>query len=330
MKHRWMWMMLTICALATAAHAQAATDGSDGSDVGSGSAQVQDPYAGSAQSPPIEASRVDEPAAPPKPAAPPPKPDPDIYMPSLIATPTGWLLPAAVLYSRTGLDTSGGFTTDERVGLGDVAEFGLSTLDDVRAKNASTDSPYAIQPYIAASFRIGIAEDRLFQNQPGLVLGFRKSFSRTDDDVQSRIAELTLVASEHIGSGAAVHIGAAFWDASLSGGSVDTALDDRSAHSLIDQIRPFGGIEVWPFPRSEILADLAWAPVFCYTCDAPQQIKLSAELSWGVRYKATPWLYLESGVHVFDIDQAKLLDAQIYGQVTFVTWGLRHAVDSIR
>ncbi|HEY1738650.1 MAG TPA: hypothetical protein VGI86_08065 [Acidimicrobiia bacterium] len=327
---QWHWMMVTICALATVAHAQPIDDLPG---AGSGSAD-----AGSAESPPTapvvvhveHGSPVDEPAGSAKPVESPPKPDPDIYMPELIATPTGWLLPAAVLYSRTGLDTSGGFTTDERVGLGDVAEFGLSTLDDVRAKNASTDSPYAIQPYVAATFRIGVAEDRLFDGQPGLVLGFRKSFSHTDDGVQSRIAELTLVASKHFTSAAAVHIGAAFWDASLSGASVDTALDDRTDHSLIDQIRAFGGIEVWPFPRSEVLADLAWAPVFCYTCDGPDQIKLSPELSWGVRYKATPWLYLESGVHVFDIDQAKLLDAQIYGQVTFVTWGLRHAVDSIR
>ena len=128
-----------------------------------------------------------------------------------------------------------------------------------------------------------------------------------------------------------MHIGAAFWDASLSSNSIDTALDDRNDHSLIDQIRAFGGIEVWPFRQARRSSPtLAWAPVFCYTCAAPDQIELSPELSWGVRYKATPWLYLESGVHVFDIDQAKLLDAQIYGQVTFVTWGLRHAVDSIR
>src|SRR5262249_1653043 len=158
---------------------------------------------------------------------PPRPPDPDIAMPQLIGAPTGFLLPAAVLYSRTRLDTSGGFVTDERVGLGDVAEFGISTLDDVRAKNAMTDSPSPIQPYVAANFRMGVTEDRLFDGQPGVVLGFRKSFSRPDDGVSSRVAELTLVASKHLGTHAALHVGYAFWDASLDSSAGSTALHDR-------------------------------------------------------------------------------------------------------
>ena len=337
------WIVIAVCALASAAYAQPAGSGV-GSGSGSGSAAVQDPYAEPPPKPapkpptddvaPMTTVTTNAPAteeAPPAKPEPPRPPDPEVAMPQLIATPTGWLLPAAVLYSRTGLDTSGGFTSDQRVGLGDVAEFGLATLDDIRTNNPMGNAPSAIQPYIAASFRIGVSEDRLFENQPGVVLGFRKSFSRTDDDVQSRVAELTLVASKHLTPRIALHVGYAFWDASLSGPNNDTALDNRTDHSLVDQLRPFGGIQVKPFDRSEIMADVAWAPEFCYTCaNATDQIRLSAELSWGVRYKATPWMYLESGVHVFDIDQAKLLDAQIYGQITFVTWGLRHAVDSIR
>jgi hypothetical protein len=336
MKHT--WTTIVICALASAAHAQPA--GSGGDDAGSGSA-VQDPYAAPPPVKPpgddarittVTASTVESPPAKhPETPEPPRPPDPDVAMPQLIATPTGWLLPAGVFYSRTGLDTSGGFTNDERVGLGDVAEFGLSTLDDIRTNNPMGNSPSAIQPYIAATFRMGVSEDRLFYGQPGLVIGFRKSFSRTDDDVQSRVAELTLVASKRLTSRVALHAGYAFWDASLSGPNNNTALDLRADHSLIDQLRPFGGIQVKPFERSEIMADVAWAPEFCYTCTTTSdQIRLSPELSWGVRYKATPWMYLESGVHVFDIDQARLLDAQIYGQVTFVSWGIRHAIDSIR
>ncbi len=341
MKHT--WMMFVVCALTSAAHAQPA--GSD--DTGSGSAAVQDPYAAPPPKPTSKPPDDDAPmmtvnapdapstgaveSPPAKQPEPPRPPDPDIAMPQLIATPTGWLLPAGVFYSRTGLDTSGGFTSDERVGLGDVAEFGLSTLDDIRTNNPMGNSPSAIQPYVAATFRMGVSEDRLFYGQPGLVIGFRKSFSRTDGDVQSRVAELTLVASKRLSSRVALHAGYAFWDASLSGPNNNTALDLRADHGLIDQLRPFGGIQVKPFERSEIMADVAWAPEFCYTCTVTSdQIRLSAELSWGVRYKATPWMYLESGVHVFDIDQARLLDAQIYGQITFVSWGIRHAIDSIR
>nr|MBA3541149.1 hypothetical protein [Deltaproteobacteria bacterium] len=59
-------------------------------------------------------------------------PRPPLYMPQVLTTPTGWLLPAAVLYSKTQLDTGGGVTSDQRVGLGDVAEFGVATTDAVR------------------------------------------------------------------------------------------------------------------------------------------------------------------------------------------------------
>ena len=54
-------------------------------------------------------------------------------MPEVLTTPTGWLLPGAMLYSRTGLDTGGGVSSDSRVGLGEVAEFGIATTDAVRA-----------------------------------------------------------------------------------------------------------------------------------------------------------------------------------------------------
>ena len=39
---------------------------------------------------------------------------------------------------------------------------------------------------------------------------------------------------------------------------------------------------------------------------------------------------LESGVRVPDIGSANLLDAQIFGQVTFTSWALRRAVDSLK
>ncbi len=39
---------------------------------------------------------------------------------------------------------------------------------------------------------------------------------------------------------------------------------------------------------------------------------------------------LESGVRVPDIASANLLDAQIFGQVTFTSWALRRAVDSLK
>jgi hypothetical protein len=294
------------------------------------------PYGdGSAAPPPPAPAPVVAPpstttVAPPAPVTPPRPKDPVVNMPEVLTTPTGWLLPAAVIYSRTALDTGGGVSSDNRVGLGDVAEFGVATTDRVRARLDSMMRPEQIEPYFTATFRMGVAEHRLFEEQPGVVLGFVKSFEREHDGFKTRIAELTLVASKHLGARTAIHIGGSFWDASLQSSSVDTSLHDRTAHSVSDQIRAFGGLEVRPLDKSEILIDLGWSPEFCYSCDAGSQIRLRPQLSWGVRYEVADWMHLESGVRVPDIGDANLLDAQIFGQVTFTTWALRHAVDDLK
>ena len=263
-------------------------------------------------------------------------PDRPIDMPELLTVPTGWLLPAAVLYSKTSIDTGGGVRNDERIGLGDVAEFGLATTDQVRERLGENDKTAThIEPYVTASFRMGVAEDRLFTGQPGLTLGFQKSFERNHDGFKSRIAELTFVASKKLGDRTAIHLGGAFWDASLQGTNsdglaIDTSLHDRAAHPLSDQVRVFGGIQVRPIAHSEILVDLGWAPEFCYACADDRQIRLRPQLSWGVRYQVADWLHIESGVKVPDIGAANLLDAQIFGALTFTSWGLRHAVDALK
>ncbi len=258
-----------------------------------------------------------------------------INLPEVLTVPTGWLLPAAVLYSKTSLDTGGGVTSDTRVGLGDVAEFGIATTDAVRERLHDDDkSTSRIQPYVTASFRLGVSEDRLFTGQPGVTLGFRKSFERNHDGFTTRIAELTLVASKKLGKSAAIHVGGAFWDASLAG-YLEEGATERSEITLHDgdideQVRAFGGIQVQPLPRSQILVDLGWSPEFCYGCVRQDKIKLRPTLSWGVRYAVADFMNLEAGVRVPDIGQANLLDAQIFGQVTFVSWALRRAVDSLK
>ena len=304
--------------------APAATAGS-GSDLDSGSAAGS----GSGSAAPAN-PYVDVPVEPPKPVKPPRMRDPRINMPEVLTTPTGWLLPAAVLYSRTALDTNNGLSSDNRVGLGDVAEFGIATTDRVRARAVPGAQTDQIEPYVTATFRMGVAESRLFPQQPGLVLGFVKSFERNHDGFMTRIAELTVVQSKHIGARTAIHLGAAFWDASLKGATTDTSLHDRATHTIGDQIRAFGGLEVHPLPRSEILIDLGWSPEFCYGCAGRDQIQLRPQLSWGVRYEVADWMHLESGVRIPDIGAANLLDAQIFGQVTFTSWALRHAVDDLK
>ena len=264
------------------------------------------------------------------------KPRPAIAFPEVLTTPTGWLLPAAVLYSKTAVDTGGGVTSDNRVGLGDVAEFGVATTDQVRERDLPSDKPERIQPYVTASFRMGVAEHRLFAQQPGITLGFRKSFERNHHGEKTRIAELTLVASKHLGSRVALHVGGALWDASLQSNAVvadgappppEFALHDGSRGK---QVRAFGGFEARPLDRSAILIDLGWAPEFCYQCVGADKITLRPELSWGVRYEVARFMHLESGVRVPDIGNFNLLDAQIFGQITFTSFALRDAVDSLK
>jgi hypothetical protein len=265
----------------------------------------------------------------PRPALPP------IDLPEVLTTPTGWLLPAAVLYSKTSLDTGGGVTADLRVGLGDVAEFGLATIDSVRDRTGDPgdDGVDRIQPYVAATVRLGVAEHRLFRHQPGLALGFRKSFERDHAGFTTRVAELTLVASAHLGKHAAIHVGGAFWDASLAGDLDGTGATEVTLHDLQparEQVRAFGGLEVRPLPRSQILIDLGWAPEFCYRCADAEKITLKPVLSWGVRYDVARFMHLESGVRLPDIGDANLLEAQIFGQVTFTSFALRRAIESLK
>lgn len=309
-------------------------------DEGSGSAEPAEPAVPPPQPPPqpppadpFDAAYT---APQPVPAAPPPKPPapppPMLDMPEALTTPTGWLLPAAVLYSKLAIDTGGGVTSDTRVGLGDVAEFGVASIDSVRERQSETDTrPSRIQPYLTASFRLGVAEDRLFSGMPGVTLGFRKSFERDHGGFKTRIAELTLVASKNLGEHFAMSVGGAFWDASLQ--ASDPEAPEVTLHGFDQperQIRPFASIQARPLPRSLILVDLGWSPEFCYGCIGNHQIRLRPVLSWGVRYEVAPWMRLESGVRVPDIGDANLLDAQIFGQFTLTSWALRRAVDSLK
>jgi hypothetical protein len=352
-------LISTVILTAASARAQPVPDVPIGSGTGDGSAQQpppnpepppsRPPDPGTGQTPdgqPQPPPDFGDPYAPVKPPEPPApkKPLPPVYMPEVLTTPTGWLLPAAVFYSKTSLDTGGGVTSDTRVGLGDVAEFGIATTDQVRERDDNADlRSTRIQPYVTASFRLGISESRLFRAQPGFTLGFRKSFERNHGGFTTRIAELTLVASKHIGPYVALHAGGAFWDASLAGildEGTDAVRREVTLHGLEDvksQIRGFGGIELRPLPRSQILVDLGWSPEFCYRCTAgggqnpdANKIRLRPTLSWGVRYEVARWMRLESGVRVPDIGDANLLDAQIFGQVTFTSWALRRGIDGLK
>jgi hypothetical protein len=253
--------------------------------------------------------------APPPAAA---KPESQLDLPVLFDGPTGHLLPAGVILSSLGADTGGGLSSDLRIGLGDVAEFGIGTTDLVRTRICNPNCGYdSVSPYPLALFKMGVSEDRLFDNQPAVALGFRKSFEREHDGRKTRIAELYLVASKSFGKKVHLHAGGVFWDASIKDGDDEVLLHDGG---IKKQLRAFGGIELEPLPKSRLLLEVVWMPEFRLgQNDVADTIKLRPMFAWGVRYELTNWAMIESGVRIPDIQDINLLDAQIFGQVKIVS-----------
>jgi hypothetical protein len=233
-------------------------------------------------------------------------------------------LPGADIYTAAGVDTGGGFSAIGEVGLGDVGEFGLAVNDQVRAQAA--DGTTSQITFATANFKLGLPEDLLFTYQPAIALGFRKSFERDFDNRAARIAELYLVASEHLGAHATLHIGGDMWDAA---DTYNPQTVELNQDGLAAQVRAFGGIEVEPLPRSQILVELSWMPEFVAGPDTAttnaDSIKLNAALTWGVRYEVSPSINLLAGVTIPQIQSARLLDAQIFGRLEITTRALRHA-----
>ncbi|HTM22804.1 MAG TPA: hypothetical protein VL172_19915 [Kofleriaceae bacterium] len=255
----------------------------------------------------------EQPLPPPPPAA----PETPTVQPEMFTVPTGRLLPAGHIMTRSGVDTGGGLSSGLRLGLGDVAEFGVELTDLVRRRDGVDGEVGRLYPYGAASFKMGVGEDSLFRWQPAVALGFRKSFERDTDGHATRFAELYLVASRSLGPRTQLHLGGSLWDAQIDSGGTVVHLHDGDA---IKQLRAFGGLEIEPLPESAILLELGWMPEFVY--GPPDRIKLAPMFTWGVRYSVTGWMAIESGVRIPDIRDVDLLGAQIFGQLKFVSRAL--------
>ncbi|MCP4447120.1 MAG: hypothetical protein GY811_17500 [Myxococcales bacterium] len=245
--------------------------------------------------------------------------------PQLLAVPTARLLPAAIVHGTTSLDTGGSFGGSLRVGLGDVGEFGIETSPRIRMQSRADNNPETVQPLVLASFRMGVGEDRPFEHQPALALGFRKSFSREQASSDIRVASIDLVASKTFGK-TSLHAGGVFWDASMTDVNTEeeVLLHDTGTKR---QIRPFGGIEAEPIENAQLLVDLYWVPLFSpFATSDKDAIKLRPTLSWGIRYHLSEKVSFESGVRVPDIGEANLLDAQIFGQLSIASDKIRRAL----
>lgn len=302
--------------------------------------QPADPWAAPEAPPPDEAEPL--PPRQPEPLGggfqrPVPRPQREIDLPVMFNAPTGHLLPAGVIMGTIGLDTGGGFSSDARIGLGDVAEFGFGTTDLVGVTECDTPDACgkvdAVQPYGLALFKMGISEDRLFVNQPALSLGFRKSFERNHDGRKTRVAELYLVGSKKLGSMTQIHLGGVFWDAGVRRlGAPDTEEVLLHDGGVSKQLRAFGGIEIEPLPRSKLMLEVLWTPEFRLSTvsSGPDEITLRPMFAWGVRYELAKWGIIESGVRIPDIEDINLLDAQIFGQFKLVSRRFSNFLDGLR
>jgi hypothetical protein len=235
------------------------------------------------------------------------------------------MLPAAVIWSSSGVHTGGGFYGDLFVGLGDVAEFGVGVTDLIRVRPAPGEDPIAVEPFGQASFKMGIAEHRFVRHQPALSLAFRKSFEHTFGSAKLRTAALYLMATKGLGSRVSIHAGAVLWDAAIREPMADAFFFHDQG--LAEQVAPVLAIEAEPKDGSSIMVELNWVPELTR---APADIELSAMLTWGVRYRITSLYAFESGVRVQGIDDANLLDAQIFGQLSWGSDRLRRAIQKLR
>jgi hypothetical protein len=250
---------------------------------------------------------------------------PSMQFPMIFTAPSGRMLPAAVIWSSSGVHTGGGLYSDLFVGLGDVAEFGIGVTDLIRVRPVPGDEPITVKPFAQASFKMGVGEDRLFRFQPAMALAFRKSFEHTFGSAKLRTASLYLMASKSLGRRVTLHGGGVLWDAALrEPGAAAYFFHDQGVGQ---QLRPVVAIEAEPIDRSLIMIELNWVPD---VQRAPAQIDLAAMLTWGVRYRITSLLAFESGVRIQGIDEANLLDAQIFGQLSWGSDRLRRAINRLR
>jgi hypothetical protein len=212
---------------------------------------------------------------------------------------SAWLLPAAVIATRTAADTSGATMADADIGLGDVSEFGVSTLVDIAAGDA---------PFVFATFKLGVAEDRVFRGQPALALAFRKSLEHVHDGVETQLAQLSLTASKHLGERVAVHASGAMWDVRVEAKSMD-------AEKRVAQLAASAGVEVAVQKRVGLMIDAGFA--------RDSDTRLTPTISLSGRYLARPSLALESA-YVTNGPETRLVAG-----VSVQVYALRRAVDAL-
>jgi hypothetical protein len=255
-----------------------------------------------------------EAASPPPDVSPAPTPPPAPPAPRLIDVPSGAIQPRGGAFAAAGGSHRGDAYATAVVGLGGIAEVGIGLDDRISGGSPATELTLPV-----ASFRVGVAADRLFRGQPDVALGFvrnigDRAFAGFDVGADPGpvaggaaepapdhldVAELHLAATRRLAGptigNLALTAGAALWDAAATpeaAGAPDAPVR-LGARGLGAALRPFAGLAWNPgiYPRTTLLVDAGFAPVV--TADDP---RLAWRLAWGVRYQALSWGSIELAV----------------------------------
>jgi hypothetical protein len=203
--------------------------------------------------------------------------------PRVLTAPTAWLPEAGGLAATLGVDHRGDGTLIAVAGLGGLAAVELGADTDVRAALSQGARPTPVWLGRAA-FRLGARQDAWFPGMPAIVVGVRATFAARGHAVHApRASDGYLVASRDLGV-IRLHAGA---------DAISASVDGQRAPA---RLRPLAGLELHPprYPRSTLMADLAWAPAL--------ELAGSPTLRWllgvGVRYQAFGWASVELAVRV--------------------------------
>jgi hypothetical protein len=207
--------------------------------------------------------------------------------PRLWHAPTGWLMPHGAGAGAVGVSHEGHPFVELVAGLGGVAEVGVALTDDFVACTECDGRDDTQAATATALFKLGVAPGTWTRWQPGVALGFRRSFL-TFGDARPEVARLYLAASAPLGP-LRLHAGGDLWDA--AGATPRPPL--FATAPAAGRLRPFGGVEYRPgaYPRSTLVADLTWVPTL-----GADEIGLRWLAALGVRYQALSWGGVELAV----------------------------------